>query len=149
MIRVAITGIPGTGKSTVCTVLKERGYNCIHLDSAALEKECIDGETVDVDCIRQRVDGNHDFAESHYAHYSACRSVVILHCETSVILQRLKQRGYSESKINENIDAQNSDIIYQEALDLIPSVRIHRIDTSLISPGEIADRLIEILNNQQ
>ncbi len=40
----------------------------------------------------------------------------------------MEKRRYSEEKIQENIDSQNADVIYYEALDLMPENRIFRIN---------------------
>ena len=34
---VAVTGTPGTGKSSVCDILAQRGYHVVDLDAAAAE----------------------------------------------------------------------------------------------------------------
>ena len=39
--RLALTGTPGTGKSTVARILSERGYTVVSVESLAREHECL------------------------------------------------------------------------------------------------------------
>ncbi|MEK6851512.1 MAG: dephospho-CoA kinase, partial [Candidatus Thermoplasmatota archaeon] len=57
---VAVTGTPGTGKSSVCDALARRGYHVVDLDAAAKELGLTeadeDGETVvDVDALARQI----------------------------------------------------------------------------------------------
>lgn len=147
MIEVCITGIPGTGKSTACDILTLQGYKCMHLDSLSEELGCIDRGVVDVDCLNGKYSGSCDFAESHYSHMLNCRKVVILECSPDTLRNRIQDRGYSEAKIAENLESQDSDIIYQEALDRHPAGRIFRIAIDALSPEEVAARLESVLRS--
>ncbi len=145
MIELCISGVPGTGKSTVCEFLTEMGYKCNHLNDVADETGCIQEGEVDVDCLKERIPGEISIVESHYSHALDCRKVVILECDPGILEERLLKRGYSASKVQENIESQSSDIIYYESLELRPSGRIFRIDTTGLSPWEVARRITMII----
>lgn len=145
MIEVCITGIPGTGKTSICDELRRMGYDCRHLDMLATELGCVNGESVDVDCLDSKFTENTSAVESHYSHFLHCRRVVLIECDQDVISERLKERGYSDEKIAENIEAQNSDVIYHEALDRVPATKITRLDSTGLTINEIAERIAGLI----
>ncbi|AAT43960.1 kinase [Picrophilus oshimae] len=59
----------------------------------------------------------------------------------------MKLRNYSESKINENIDAMLADVIYYEALDRMPAGRIVRVNAHGMSRNDLFNKIIEIINS--
>lgn len=147
MIRVCITGIPGTGKTSVCRILSNMEIDCRGLDAISDELECTHDGEVDVDCLNERLTVDFDVAESHYSHMLPCSKVVILECDDAVLVKRLADRKYSEGKILENLETQSADIIFYEALERHPSSKIFRINTTLLSKEEVAERILAILNS--
>lgn len=147
MIRLCLTGIPGTGKSTVCDILEKRGYSCSHLNEVSEKLGCRENGEVDIECLQERISGNLDIAEAHYSHLLDCRIAVILECDPVTVRKRLQERKYPESKIAENLDVQESGIIYYEALEKLPSGRIFRIDCTGADPHEVAGKIEAILKS--
>lgn len=127
---ICLTGIPGTGKTTICKMLDEKGIRCVSADSIAEQLECKEGDEVDIDCLRSKMIPSDIVVESHYSHLLKCDFIIILEAPESIIEERLAKRGYSEVKIRGNIDTQLSGSIYSEALDNLPATRIVRIDCS-------------------
>ena len=148
MIDLCITGVPGTGKTALCTCLNSLGVECVSAADLARDLNCIDSDTVDVDCLREKC-GDQEIVEGHFSHLLGCRKIVILTCSEDVLEKRLLERGYSEEKIRENMEAQRSGIIYSESLDLIPSLRIMEIETSKILPEETAQRILAFLKGER
>ena len=124
-----ITGVPGSGKTTICKLLNERGISCTNALDLPGSSRCIEGGEVDTDClgliIRQQ--NSHAVIESHFSHLLGCDSIIILERGEEGTAGELEGRKYSREKISENIDALRSDTIYYEALEKLPSGRIHRI----------------------
>lgn len=140
---ICISGIPGSGKSTVSEILSARGFRICDAAVIAENTGCRDGDEVDIDCLRERGDfRNCDAVQGHYSHLLSCDSVFILTADEETLRSRLKKRGYAESKIEENLDAQMAGITYYESLERLPATRIHFIDTSGSRPEETA-RTIE------
>ncbi len=139
---ISITGVPGTGKTSVCKELNTMGYRCDSLD--ALCAECIESGEADIQCMDRITAGVTTTVESHYSHLLHCEYVVILEADEMDLKRRMEDRGYPDSKIEENLDVQRSGTIYYEALERIPAGRIFRINTSGLTTGEIAIRIIEI-----
>ncbi len=144
VIKVCISGVPGTGKTTICDILSDRGYSCKHLDVVAASAGCLHGDEVDIERLNsQRIEA---FAvEGHYAHLLDCRLVIILECGEIDLRKRLLSRGYPKSKIDENVDVQLSGILYFEALDRLPAGRILRIDTCSMGADEVVERIIQFV----
>lgn len=89
---------------------------------------CIRGEDADIDCLREKVDPSmYMIMEGHYVHLMKCSHVIILERGTEELMRVYESRGYSSQKANENIEVQESGIIYSEALDTIPSTRIFTV----------------------
>ena len=49
---ICLSGIPGTGKTTICRMLRESGINCASADETAEKDGCLKDEEVDIDCLR-------------------------------------------------------------------------------------------------
>lgn len=152
---VAVTGTPGTGKSSVCDVLTKRGYVVVDLDEVARRNGFVVGrdeargaDEVDVEALREslRVPAKVAFLKSHYSHRMDVNLAVVLRCKPSVLRKRLEDRDWSEAKIRENVEAEAIDVITQEAVDRLPLV--YEVDTTDLAPFETADAVLEILQGK-
>ena len=130
MTVIALTGIPGTGKTSICHILRENGIKCFEALEIIGSDSCMENDEVDLDCLAQlwaRSEENDVVIVSHYSHLLGADYVIILERKPEFIEKSLLERGYSSEKIFENMDSLYSDIIYQESLDRLPSTRIFRI----------------------
>ncbi len=152
---VAVTGTPGTGKTSACDVLARRGYAVVDLDDAARQGGFIVGrdeargsDEVDVDALREglRVPAKIAFLRSHYAHRMAVDLVVVLRCAPSVLRTRLEARGWPPAKVRENVEAEAIDVITQEATKLHPAV--YEVDTTTRAAAQTAETILEILQGK-
>ena len=116
--RLALTGTPGTGKSTVARNLSERGYTVVSVESLAREHECL-GEVDPTDRARSiDLDMLHDSLSSgwssppehsliidgHLSHHLPSDAVAVLRCSPDVLEARLASRGYSAEKTQANCE---------------------------------------------
>ncbi|MEM0158269.1 MAG: AAA family ATPase [Thermoplasmataceae archaeon] len=127
---IAITGVPGTGKTEICRILCQQGYECLGLSGVKGVNSCIEDDEVDLECLSRKVrnmEKNHIIFESHLSHLIKPDFAIILYREAASVEHVLRSRSYSNEKILENIDALISDVIYYEALEALPSPRIHRV----------------------
>ncbi len=152
---IAVTGTPGTGKTSSCEVLARRGYAVVDLDDVARASGCVVGrdaaretDEVDVDALREklRVPAKIAFLRSHYAHRMAVDMAVVLRCSPAVLRTRLEARGWAAAKGRENVEAEAIDVITQEAAELLP--RVYEIDTTKLTPSETADAILGILQGK-
>ncbi len=152
---VAVTGTPGTGKSSSCEVLARRGYVVVDLDDVARSGGFITGrdearqtDEVDVDALREslRVPAKIAFLRSHYAHEMDVDLAVVLRCSPAVLRKRLEARGWPPPKVRENVEAEAIDVITQQAVERLP--RVYEVDTTSRKPSETADVILEILRGK-
>lgn len=141
---IAISGVPASGKTHLCGRLRESGFKCISLSELPEFMAISDGGTVDVSNLAgMRLDT--DFVESHLSHLMNVRAALILEADESILISRMRMRGYPESKIQENVDAQRCSLIYYEALERLPSsrIRVVRSDSETTDPLKEAVKLLE------
>ncbi len=152
---VAVTGTPGTGKTSACDVLARRGYVVVDLDDVARQGGFIVGrdearqtDEVDVDALRDnlRVPAKIAFLRSHYAHRMAVDMAVVLRCSPAVLRKRLEARGWPAEKVRENVEAEAIDVITQEAVERLPLV--YEVDTTASTPPKTADAILGILQGK-
>ncbi len=155
VVLVAITGTPGTGKSSACAILAERGYAMVDLDEIARREGLIVGrdeargtDEVDVEALREGLDvaAKIAFVKSHYAHRMDVNLAVVLRCRPSVLRSRLEARGWPAEKVRENVEAEAIDVILQEAVRRLPFV--FEVDTTDATPKETADAILAILQDR-
>lgn len=139
----AITGTPGVGKTAVAKILESRGYRVTNLNAIAEHYGCVeeseDAIEVDVVALTQLFnpdDFDFDFVEGHLSHHIAERCIV-LRCRPDVLEHRLRERGWDDEKIVENIEAEIIDYVLIEALKTC--IDVHEVDTTFLSPEEVAD----------
>ena len=152
---VAVTGTPGTGKSSVCDVLARRGYLVVDLDDLARKEGLVTGrdeiretDEIDVDALREglHVPAKVAFVKSHYSHRMDADVAIVLRCRPSVLRTRLETRGWSAAKVRENVEAEAIDAILQEAVEHLKSV--YEVDTTEATPQETAQAILGILQGK-
>ena len=116
--RLAMSGSPGTGKSTVSSLLEDLGYHIETVESLAEEFECIEeadphdgARPIDVEKLQKKLqvaweDGPkiQTVVDGHLSHLLGIDCVVILRCRPEELRERLVRRSYSSQKIDENVD---------------------------------------------
>jgi adenylate kinase len=142
---LAITGTPGTGKTSVC---KACGLECMDLNSVIEEKGFYTGVDTqrgsliaDIDKLGEYVRHKEErlsvvIAESHLAHLLKPDVAIVLRAKPSVLTERLKQKGFPPQKIQENVEAETLDIILAEAVELCDIV--YEVDITDKSVEDVA-----------
>lgn len=158
MVLFALTGTPGTGKSTLSTELRRRGYDVV--DGKAFIKEHgllgdydrdRDTYEVDLEALNDSLDPFREeegpvVIDSHLSHFMDSRGIIVLRCSPSVLAERLRSRGYSEDKIRENVQAEILDEILCEASET--DIPIGEIDCTSMSVGDAADIAEKIISGR-
>ena len=157
-MRIAVTGTPGTGKTSVARLLPYRVLDInvlikdegLHLGQDP-DRGCL---IADVDALEKRIDelegaesdGDEVLVlEGHFSHQFAPVAIV-LRTSPKVLKGRLRRRGYSEKKIRENLEAEALDAILIEAVEWCDQV--HEIDTTKISAEETARLVTKIIRGE-
>jgi adenylate kinase len=102
-MRVAVTGTPGTGKTTATERL-ETDLEVVHLNDLVREEGLTTGEdpergslVVDLEAVADRLAGREDvLVESHLAHHLDVDRVIVLRCHPERLRERLLERGESQ-----------------------------------------------------
>ena len=142
MVRVALTGTPGVGKTSLAKVAAAHGWRVVDVKAWARQAGCIAGhdaedeaDAIDVDRLAANVppdDGRPVLYEGHLSHFLGLDEAWVVRCDPQVLRGRLQARGYRPAKVQENLEAEALDIILQEALDCTP--RVIQRDGSRRSP---------------
>jgi adenylate kinase len=151
-MRIALTGTPGTGKTTVAALLP---YEVIDINALVKEglnlgidpeRGCLDA---DMDALARRLEETDpektSILEGHFSHCFADWSIV-LRLAPFELRKRLEERGYSQEKIRENLEAEALDVILVEAVELCD--RVDEIDTTGKTPQEVAWLVIRIIKGE-
>jgi len=144
-MRVAVTGTPGTGKTTAVE-RAETDLNPVHLNDV-IEREALttgrDDEreslVADIDAVAEWLAGREDvLVESHLAHLFDADRVIVLRCHPETLTQRLDERGEDQSKVEENAESEALDLILAEAVERHGEDSVYEVDTTERTPAEVA-----------
>ncbi len=158
---VAITGTPGTGKTSISNEIRNNGFNVIDLNIIACKKNFIiekdkirNSNIVDIDKLNNYIKQNFlsdeiIFIEGHLSHLLNCvDKVIILRCNPQKLKKNLINKGWSKKKITENIEAEILDIILCETIEQHSNKDIFEIDTSNKNLLEISQIILNLVKNR-
>ncbi|KAL5581194.1 hypothetical protein UlMin_013636 [Ulmus minor] len=127
---ILMTGTPGTGKTTTSSALAESTQlRHINIGDLVKEKNLHDGWDDDLDCyvINEDLvcDELEDLMEEggNIVDYHGCDFfperwfdlVVVLQTDNSVLYDRLRNRGYSDKKLSNNVECEIFQVLLEEA----------------------------------
>ncbi|ASJ10772.1 kinase [Thermococcus sp. P6] len=151
-MRIAVSGTPGVGKTTVSKLLSERlGYEYVSVKDFALMKGLGEpsGEEIEIDVerlareFRREFSGKDVVVDGHLSHLLPVDVVVVLRLHPKVVAERLSLRGYPREKLAENVEAELVDVILIEALE--GRERVLEVDTTGKTPEEVVDEILALL----
>jgi adenylate kinase len=144
-VRVAVTGTPGTGKTTaterLSTRLAVRHLNDVIHEEGLGQGRDDDRDTLvaDIEATAAWLDGREDVLfESHLAHHFSADRVVVLRCHPETVEARLVERGESPDTATENAESEALDVILSEAVGKHGRERVYEVDTTDRSPEAVA-----------
>ncbi|KAJ0396436.1 hypothetical protein ATCC90586_000379 [Pythium insidiosum] len=168
---ILVTGTPGTGKTTMCQLLAERGEGLQHVNVGDLVKErgLHNGRDEEFDCFILDEDKVCDELEDIMAEggqvvdFHTCDFfperwfdlVVVLSVDNTTLFDRLVKRGYSEKKVQENVECEIMQVVLQEAMDsYAPEIVQHLESRTVEDMDSNIDRILQwmqhwVQNNAQ
>ncbi len=119
---LAVTGTPGTGKTSLAAALCERVQESEHHSVITLAEWCgaiaehsdgMGARDVDVDMMSEswsdlsgRFSSGLILIDGHLSHLMPVDGVILLRCRPDVLRQRLEARGWPNAKVEENVEAE-------------------------------------------
>jgi len=128
-----VSGAVGTGKTTVAKAMsKYFNYKYVDVSKSIKENNLSEGYDHEKDCdivdefklsnflikLIDSFEGDGLVIDSHMSHFISKEKVdlcIIAKCELKVLRKRLEERGYSENKIKDNLEAEIFNVCFEEA----------------------------------
>jgi len=153
---VLVTGTPGTGKTTLATLIAERtGMKHVNIGDLIKEHKCHDGkdkelntnildedkllDVMEVIFDKAAEDGQGIVADFHVCEIFPERwfdLVLCLRTSTDVLFDRLTTRGYNEKKRAGNMEAEIMQVILEEARESYAHEIVYECPSSTIEDME-------------
>lgn len=153
-MKLALTGTPGTGKSTVADMV-DAGFGVVRLNDLIKggynegfdeEKRCWIADIGRLSAYTTCLKGDY-ILEGHVSHLLPVDVVIVLRASPAALRRRLAGRGWAEAKIRENIEAEALDIILVEALSR--NKKVYEIDTTNMTEMQVKDAVLEIIRGTE
>ncbi len=160
---IVIAGVPGVGKSTVASAVAERlGCPVIGVSELAVKEGALlgrdeerDTDVVDLprlkEIIAEAISATEGpiIVEGHYA-YDVVPSDLVSHALVLrrapwVLKEELRERGYSDEKVQENVEAELLDVPLVEAIEALGPDLVCEADTTGRTPEETVDEVLGIV----
>ncbi|KAG9453746.1 hypothetical protein H6P81_006650 [Aristolochia fimbriata] len=132
---ILITGTPGTGKTTTCSLLSDATQlRHINIGELVKEKNLHDGWDDEFDChiinedlvcdeLEEMMEVGGNIVDYHGCDFFPERwfdCVVVLQTDNSVLYDRLSSRGYMGTKLSNNIECEIFQVLLEEAKSSYP-----------------------------
>ena len=147
---IVLTGTPGTGKTTIADLLEAEGYTVINIGKLVEYRKLyefydekrgsyvIDDDKLNTE-LAQLIEKNTSpfplIIDGHVARLPplVVSKCIVFRCSIRNLRQRLLLRSYSDSKIDENIEAEIMEIILTDMMQLYGKdlVRVVSTDVSI------------------
>ena len=142
MVNYALTGTPGTGKTSLKKHLNKKIISLSEYYEQASEGKTDNGEwIVDIEKLDNILeDSDCNFFEGNFSHkLDKIDKVIVLRCDPQILEKRLESRNYSKNKVRENLEAEAIGLIYSEAIEIRDRANVFQVDNSTRKPQETAN----------
>ena len=134
---VALTGSPGTGKSTLAAQLERKGVQVVTVEAAAQQVDALIQHEGSQEIETSKLEawtwpGSETCViDGHLSHYCSIDAIIVLRCNPSKLRQRLSKReGYGPEKIESNVEWELLAGVWSELIVLHPKAKVLEINTS-------------------
>jgi adenylate kinase len=154
---LGITGTPGTGKKSLAPIVARRlGVACLAINEVVArepgERRGRSAMAVDVRALRRALLKRAKGRTVVYGHLLQdallrrdVEMVIVLRCEPAELKKRLLARGYSRSKVVENVEAELIGVVSTEARARFGQDRVAELDTTSLRVDRAATRAARLL----
>jgi adenylate kinase len=150
---IAITGTPGTGKTSICDYLQKKGFTIYSVKKLAEENECLgeidsndDSAPVDIHELADKwqcEDAGIVFIDGHLSHLLDVEAIVVLRCSPTTIDERLKSREYTKEKIAANVEWEMISGVWSEMLEFEIESPCLELDSTSKAPKQLAEEILD------
>jgi adenylate kinase len=150
MANYALTGTPGTGKTSLKKHLNKKIISLSEYYEQASEGKTDNGEwIVDIEKLDNILeDSDCNFFEGNFSHkLDKIDKVIVLRCDPQILEKRLESRNYSKNKVRENLEAEAIGLIYSEAIEIRDRANVFQVDNSTRKPQETANIIEKYIND--
>ncbi len=156
--RIAITGSPGCGKSTLSELLSDnypaeevvnlaKKYQCISSSKSNDDPSIVDIEELSLHLSREweKPPLKSTLIVGHLSHLLPVDAIIILRCNPVVLESRLNSRNWNNEKVNSNVEWEMMGGPWQELveLDQIPnSLELDNTSIDLVQQTEIVNKWV-------
>ena len=169
-MRVAVTGTPGTGKTTATDRLAgdhdpldeaDGSLDIVHLNEVIREEGLSTGTdaergslVADLDAADAWLDERTTNAgvtlvESHLAHRLNAGRVVVLRCHPAELEDRLAARDEPDATVRENAESEALDVILGEAVERHGRGAVYEIDATDRAPETVAGEIAAVVAGER
>ncbi|MCG3226734.1 MAG: dephospho-CoA kinase [Candidatus Heimdallarchaeota archaeon] len=158
---ILITGTPGTGKSTIAQMFQKEGFTVIDVGKYAKEHSLFDyydeerdTYVVDDDLITEAmielVEKNDSslplILDGHVVELPPLflTHCIVLRCSIRLLRQRLVERDYMSSKVDENVQAEIMEVILSDMLELYGPENVSVVYTDSAVDESFSDVLSKV-----
>ncbi|CAB3367142.1 Hypothetical predicted protein [Cloeon dipterum] len=142
---IMVTGTPGVGKSSLCEQISEiTGFEWIQIGNFAKENDCLDefdeeykcpvlNEDRLIDELEETMSGGGVIVDYHGCDFFPERwfdIVFVLRTDNTQLFDRLRQRGYSGKKLEDNIQCEIFQTILEEAKESYAQEIVHELQSN-------------------
>ena len=150
MANYALTGTPGTGKTSLKKHLNKKIISLSEYYEQASDGKTDNGEwIVDIEKLDNILeDSDCNFFEGNFSHkLDKINKVIVLRCDPQILEKRLESRNYSKNKVRENLEAEAIGLIYSEAIEIQDRANVFQVDNSTRKPQETANIIEKYIND--
>ncbi|AEH07481.1 adenylate kinase family protein [Methanothermococcus okinawensis] len=169
-IKIAITGTPGVGKSTVSKLLVKKlnntekfgNFEYIDITDAVKEHklysekdEKMDSYVVDFQKLGNYINeivkskSENLVIDGHVSHLLDVDYIVVLRCNPEIVSNRLKDRNYCKDKVKENVAAEILDVCLIGALDNSNCKYVYELDTTYKNVSSIVGEIVDAITHKK
>jgi len=161
---VVVSGVPGTGKSTIAARLSEiLGWEKVDLSEASLKHGLVLEEdkerstyVIDEDAVRtwvrRKASEGPLIVDSHYGEIvddDILMKLFVLRLRPDILLERLLKRGWHPHKVAENVEAELLGVCTANALEEHPREKICEVNTTGKTSDEVTEEILMTLAGER